>query len=317
MPQDFLLRFFSWSSSPPPLKIALGSFQSFLKILRDIRHYSQLKVLYRYQRHLPPLSTTPMANLPPVSMTPVVNFLLVMVPLVLLTPVVNLPPWAAKCEYLREFSKKIQNGPNGILGTQGLRETASWKKLTSKISRHCPFNVTSFILLSKSFCLWRSVFSLFSLSSLWIGIEKFLCFPKADTSQTVPQRAKYFQSSVGIIFPSLHKNGLKRPVRLMSSSKTPLFPSLSLCLNDFYFLFFYIRNSFRLSTRRRRWRIAEPPSVSAARTGSSLLSRKLSAASSTRRGQTGTVTTSGADPDPGSGMVSFWPLDPGSGMGKL
>jgi hypothetical protein len=163
------------------------------------------------------------------------------------------------------------------------------KILTSKIFWHCSFNVTPFILLTKSFCLWRSVFSLFSISSLWIGIEKFLCFRKTDTSQTVPQRAKYFQFSVGIIFPSLQKNGLKRPVRLMSSSKTPLSPSLSLslCLNGFYFQFFYIRNSFRLSTRRRRWRTAEPPSVSAARTGSSLLSRKLSAASSTRRGQTG------------------------------
>ncbi len=29
-------------------------------------------------------------------------------------------------EYLREFSQKIQNGPNGILG--GLEDTDSWKK---------------------------------------------------------------------------------------------------------------------------------------------------------------------------------------------
>ncbi len=42
------------------------------------------------------------------------------------------PASTLSCEYLRVFSKKIRNGPNG-------RETDSWKKQEQKISRHCPF----------------------------------------------------------------------------------------------------------------------------------------------------------------------------------
>jgi hypothetical protein len=46
-------------------------------------------------------------------------------------------PWCIlSCECLRKFSKKIRNGPIGIL--RGLGETDSWKNLKSKISWHCP-----------------------------------------------------------------------------------------------------------------------------------------------------------------------------------
>ncbi len=51
MSQDFCLRFFHESSSPKPLKIMLGSFQIFSKILGDIR--SQVAPL---------VSTIPVAN---------------------------------------------------------------------------------------------------------------------------------------------------------------------------------------------------------------------------------------------------------------
>jgi hypothetical protein len=40
-------------------------------------------------------------------------------------------------EYFREFSKKIRNGPNGILWGWG--ETDWWKNQKRKISWHCPF----------------------------------------------------------------------------------------------------------------------------------------------------------------------------------
>ncbi len=144
-----------------------------------------------------------------------------------------------------------------------------------------------------------------------LELKSFSVFGKLILLKQYRREQNIFSFQSESYFLSLHKNGLKRPARLMSSSKTPL--SLSLCLKCFSFLFFYIRNSFRLSTRRRRWRIAVPPSVSAARTGSSLLSRKLSAASSTRRGQTGTCRnkqSSGYPTDPGSGTF----LTVGSGI---
>ena len=46
-------------------------------------------------------------------------------------------------EYLRELSKKIWNGPNGVL--RGLGETDSWKNQKSKISWHCPFQNILFL----------------------------------------------------------------------------------------------------------------------------------------------------------------------------
>ncbi len=41
----------------------------------------------------------------------------------------------SSCEYLCEFSKKIQNGLNGILGTQGLRGNCFMKKTGRRKSR--------------------------------------------------------------------------------------------------------------------------------------------------------------------------------------
>ncbi len=41
------------------------------------------------------------------------------------------------CEYLYEFSKKIRNGPNGII--KSMRETDSRKNQKQNISWHCPF----------------------------------------------------------------------------------------------------------------------------------------------------------------------------------
>ena len=45
--------------------------------------------------------------------------------------------WTWTCDYLREFSKKIRNGPISI--SRGLEETDSWKKPEAKISGHYPF----------------------------------------------------------------------------------------------------------------------------------------------------------------------------------
>jgi hypothetical protein len=75
--RDFLLQvFFNESPSPKPLKITLGSFQIFI----NSRRYSQVKVHHRYQRPwlqiLPPVPLvllTPVTNLPLVSTTLVAN----------------------------------------------------------------------------------------------------------------------------------------------------------------------------------------------------------------------------------------------------
>jgi hypothetical protein len=48
------------------------------------------------------------------------------------------------CEYFHEFSKKILNGPNGIL--RGLGKLIHEKTLKSKNSWHCPFNMYSMFI---------------------------------------------------------------------------------------------------------------------------------------------------------------------------
>ncbi len=50
-------------------------------------------------------------------------------------------------EYLRKFSEKILNGPNGTLGGPGDKD--SWKNLKSKISCQTPFK--------KSWCYSRFI----------------------------------------------------------------------------------------------------------------------------------------------------------------
>ncbi len=82
----FCFRFFSWIPQAPDNNIRIIS-----KFFENSRRYLQFKVHHRCQRHrwqilppfplvlltpvanLPPVSTIPAANLPPVSMTPVAN----------------------------------------------------------------------------------------------------------------------------------------------------------------------------------------------------------------------------------------------------
>ncbi len=137
----FCLRFFSWitfTQAPDNnIRIISNFFENSLR-------YSQVKVHHRCQRHrrqiLPPVPLvllTPVENLPPVSTIPAASL-----PPVLLTPVANNwnnirlqtpesdtggKPWAANIS--ANFQK---NSKRSLWNTLGLGETDSWKEPEAK-----------------------------------------------------------------------------------------------------------------------------------------------------------------------------------------
>jgi hypothetical protein len=83
------------------------------------------------------------------------------------------------CKYLREFSKKFENGLNGILWSWG--ETDSWKKPEAKISWHCPFKYIQYVSIVLYFLLLRKTYQKFSCRSLVRKIWVFYHPPPSPT----------------------------------------------------------------------------------------------------------------------------------------
>ncbi len=107
------------------------------------------QICHRCQQHkgnwwqnLPPVSLIPVANLLPVSLIP--------------AAICHWCRWhrwcTLTCDYLREFSQKIQNDPNVII--RGLGEGDSWKKPEAKILMTLSL-YTGFSPLKLPFCIFE------------------------------------------------------------------------------------------------------------------------------------------------------------------
>ncbi len=150
MSRDFLFQVFSGLfheySFSKPLKIRLGSFQIFPKILlRDIRKSRYTTDINDTDgKFAAGVNYTGVKSAAGVKFAASVNDNSGYLPLVSMTPMVNLPPVPATPAVhleLRIFFelKKKKYGPNGIL--RGYGETDTRKNLKSKISWHCPFKL--------------------------------------------------------------------------------------------------------------------------------------------------------------------------------